>query len=41
MKKLYEGKTKNVFELENGNVLLQFKMTAPEKTACLTQVKTA
>ena len=25
MKKLYEGKTKNVFELENGNVLLQFK----------------
>lgn len=25
MKKLYEGKTKNVFELENGHVLLQFK----------------
>lgn len=25
MKKIYEGKTKNVFELENGNVLLQFK----------------
>ncbi|MCR5706602.1 MAG: hypothetical protein K6G48_07390 [Acholeplasmatales bacterium] len=25
MKKLYEGKTKNVFELENGNVLLEFK----------------
>ncbi len=25
MKKLYEGKTKNVYELENGNVLLEFK----------------
>mgnify|MGYP003312191414 CR=1 FL=1 len=25
MKKLYEGKTKNVYELENGNVLLKFK----------------
>ena len=25
MKKIYEGKTKAVFELENGNVLLQFK----------------
>ena len=25
MKKLYEGKTKDVFELENGNVLLKFK----------------
>ena len=25
MKKLYEGKTKNVFQLENGNVLLEFK----------------
>ena len=25
MEKLYEGKTKNVFQLENGNVLLQFK----------------
>lgn len=25
MKKIYEGKTKNVFELENGNVLLKFK----------------
>ena len=25
MKKLYEGKTKDVFELENGNVLLMFK----------------
>ena len=25
MKKIYEGKTKNVYELENGNVLLKFK----------------
>ena len=25
MKKLYEGKTKDVFEMENGNVLLKFK----------------
>ena len=25
MEKLYEGKTKNVYQLENGNVLLQFK----------------
>ena len=25
MKKIYEGKTKEVFELENGNVLLKFK----------------
>ena len=25
MKKLYEGKTKDVFELENGNVMLKFK----------------
>ena len=25
VKKLYEGKTKDVFELENGNVLLKFK----------------
>ena len=25
MKKIYEGKTKDVFELENGNVLLKFK----------------
>ncbi len=25
MKKLYEGKTKNVYSLENGNVLLEFK----------------
>ena len=25
MRKLYEGKTKDVFELENGNVLLKFK----------------
>ena len=25
MKKIYEGKTKDVFELENGNVMLKFK----------------
>ena len=25
MKKLYAGKTKDVYELENGNVLLKFK----------------
>jgi len=25
MKKIYEGKTKNVYQLENGNVLLEFK----------------
>ena len=25
MKKIYEGKTKNVYSLENGNVLLEFK----------------
>ena len=25
MKKIYTGKTKDVFELENGNVLLKFK----------------
>ena len=25
MKKIYEGKTKDVYELENGNVMLKFK----------------
>ena len=25
MKKLYEGKTKDVYELDNGNVMLKFK----------------
>ena len=25
MKKLYEGKTKDVYKLENGNVMLKFK----------------
>ena len=25
MKKTYEGKTKDVFELDNGNVMLKFK----------------
>ena len=25
MKKIYEGKTKDVFDLENGNYLLKFK----------------
>ena len=25
MKKIYEGKTKDVFSLENGNVMLKFK----------------
>ena len=25
MKKLYEGKTKDVYQLENGNVMLKFK----------------
>ena len=25
MEKIYEGKTKTVFKLENGNVLLKFK----------------
>ena len=25
MKKVYEGKTKDVFQLDNGNVLLKFK----------------
>ena len=25
MKKIYEGKTKDVFSLDNGNVLLKFK----------------
>ena len=25
MKKLYQGKTKDVYELENGHVLLKFK----------------
>ena len=25
MKKVYEGKTKDVYELENGNVMLKFK----------------
>ena len=25
MKKLYEGKTKDVYSLENGNVMLKFK----------------
>ncbi len=25
MKKIYQGKTKDVFELENGNIMLQFK----------------
>ena len=25
MKKVYQGKTKDVYELENGNVLLKFK----------------
>lgn len=31
MKKLYEGKTKDVYELENGNVLLKFKDTVTGK----------
>ena len=25
MKKIYEGKTKDVYELDNGNVMLEFK----------------
>lgn len=25
MKKVYEGKTKDVYSLENGNILLKFK----------------
>ena len=25
MKKVYEGKTKDVYELDNGNVMLKFK----------------
>ena len=25
MKKLYEGKTKDVYQLDNGNVMLKFK----------------
>ena len=32
MKKLYVGKTKDVYELENGNVLLKFK-ESDKKTA--------
>ena len=36
MKELYVGKTKNVYELENGNVLLKFK----DEMEYLIQVKT-
>ena len=31
MKKVYEGKTKNVYELENGNVMLEFKDDCTDK----------
>ena len=37
MKKIYEGKTKDVYSLENGNVM----MIVQVKTVFLTPVKTA
>ena len=40
MKKLYEGKTKDVYELENGNVMLKFKDDCTVKTAYSIQAKT-
>ena len=44
MKLIYEGKTKNVFQLDNGNVLLKFKDDCTGKdgvrTVYSTQVKT-
>ena len=35
MKLIYKGKTKDVFELEDGNYLLKFKDDMTEKTASL------
>ena len=40
MKKIYEGKTKDVFSLDNGNVMLKFKDDCTGKTAFSIPVKT-
>ena len=40
MKLVYTGKTKNVFELENGNYLLKFKDDVTGMTASLIRAKT-
>ena len=39
MKTIYEGKTKNVYGLDNGNVLLKFKDDCTGKDGVLIQVK--
>lgn len=39
MKKVYEGKTKDVYELENGNYELKFKDTVTGKDGVLIQAK--
>ena len=41
MNLLYKGKTKDVYALENGNVLLKFKDDCTGRTECLIPVKTA
>lgn len=41
MEKIYEGKTKTVFKLENGNVLLKFKDDCTGKDGDSTRAKTA
>ncbi len=40
MEKVYQGKTKDVYKLENGNFLLNSKMIVQEKMGYLIQVKT-
>ena len=40
MNKIYVGKTKDVYSLDNGNVMLKFKDDAPVRTAFLIPVKT-
>ena len=40
MEKIYQGKTKDVYKLENGNVLLKFKTTAQVKMVYSIPVKT-
>ena len=40
MEKIYTGKTKDVFKLDNGNVLLKFKDDCTGKTVSLIQEKT-
>ena len=39
MEKVYQGKTKNVYKLENGNFLLEFKDDCTGKDGVLIQEK--